>query len=199
MSVCSPHNFLARTWATWVISFVVFGLAGPEGAGPGVDHYRRPRVRSYVPGVMALVALAVCWSLRPMSVYAAAAPNILVLMTDDQDARSVQTAMTQPGEVPRLKAEGTTFTRFFVSYSLCCPSRAAFLTGQYAHNHKVMDNKQPLGEYLELDYRDTLPVWLQQVGYYTTHIGKFLNGYGQSDHPLVPGAPPYEIPQGWNE
>jgi arylsulfatase A-like enzyme len=148
---------------------------------------------------MALLVLAGCWSLWPMCVYAAGAPNILVLMTDDQDARSVQTAMTQPGGVARLKAEGTTFTRYFASYALCCPSRATFLTGQYAHNHKVMDNRRPLGGYRKLDYRNTLPVWLQQAGYYTAHIGKFLNGYGQSDHPLVPGAPPYEIPQGWHE
>jgi arylsulfatase A-like enzyme len=62
-----------------------------------------------------------------------------------------------------------------------------------------MDNKRPLGGYLKLDYRNTLPVWLQQAGYYTAHIGKFLNGYGQQDHPLVSGVPPYEIPPGWNE
>ena len=48
--------------------------------------------------------------------------------------------------VQRLLAdEGATFSQYVVSYSLCCPSRATMMTGQYAHNHRVLDNQLPNG------------------------------------------------------
>ncbi len=102
-------------------------------------------------------------------------PNLVVIMTDDQDQRS----MSVMDKVNQLLAYGgTTFSNHFVSYSLCCPSRASFLTGQYAHNHKVLGNIPPGGGYYALDHSNTLPVWLQNAGYRTAHIGKYLNGYG---------------------
>jgi arylsulfatase A-like enzyme len=113
-------------------------------------------------------------------------PNVVVLMTDDQTLASLSVM----GNVRRLLGgRGTTFERSFVSLSLCCPSRATFLTGQYAHNHGVLGNKPPEGGYDKLDTREWLPTWLQRAGYRTAHIGKFLNGYDASD-----GVPP-----GWNE
>ncbi|MCG5217446.1 sulfatase family protein [Streptosporangium soli] len=78
-----------------------------------------------------------------------------------------------------------------MSYSLCCPSRATFLTGQYAHNHGVLGNQPPDGGYEGLPAEETLPVWLSRAGYDTAHIGKFLNGYGR--------ARPTEIPPGWTD
>ena len=48
-----------------------------------------------------------------------------------------------------------------MSYPLCCPSRATYLTGQYAHNHGVR-NTPPHGGDEALDARHTLPVWLQR-------------------------------------
>ena len=76
-------------------------------------------------------------------------------------------------------------------FSLCCPSRATFLTGQYSHNNGVRGNTPPNGGYQELDKSNTLSVWLQRSGYYTVHLGKFLNGYGRQN--------PTEIPPGWSE
>lgn len=99
--------------------------------------------------------------------------------------------MTLPGGVRRLAREGTTFPNSFVSYPLCCPARATFLTGQYAHNNGVLENGPPSGGYAQLDHTRTLPVWLQEAGYHTAHIGKYLNGYGVVD--------PVEIPPGWTE
>lgn len=114
-------------------------------------------------------------------------PNIVVIMTDDQDLRSME---VMP-KVKRLLADqGTTFTNSFVNYSLCCPSRTTFLTGQYAHNHGVVGNALPDGGYERLP-ASTLPVWLRKSGYKTAHIGKFLNEYGRRD--------PREIPPGWQD
>lgn len=114
-------------------------------------------------------------------------PNIVVIMTDDQDAASLQ---VMPKTKRLLGDRGTTFTNSFVNYSWCCPSRTTFLTGQYAHNHGVMGNALPDGGYDRLP-ASTLPVWLRESGYATAHIGKFLNEYGRSD--------PREIPPGWQD
>ena len=119
---------------------------------------------------------------------APAHPNILVFETDDQ---RVDELKAMPNTRRLIGDEGVTFDQSFVSYSLCCPSRATFLTGQYAHNHGVLGNKPPNGGYAKLDGRETLPVWLGRAGYTTTHLGKYLNGYGEGN--------PTEIPPGWQE
>jgi arylsulfatase A-like enzyme len=115
-------------------------------------------------------------------------PNVIVLMTDDQTVESIRVMRN----VDRLLARpGATFTQSVVSLPLCCPSRATFLTGQYAHNHRVLSNVPPNGGYRRLDHSTTLPVWLRRGGYHTVHIGKHLNGYGV--------ARPREVPPGWSE
>jgi N-acetylglucosamine-6-sulfatase len=115
-------------------------------------------------------------------------PNIVVVMTDDQTVESMRVMANVQALLAR---EGTTFANNFVSFSLCCPSRATFLTGQYAHNHGVMGNAPPYGGYYKLDSSNTLPLWLQRGGYHTVHIGKYLNGYGTRS--------PTEVPPGWSE
>jgi N-acetylglucosamine-6-sulfatase len=122
------------------------------------------------------------------SAQAPAQPNVLVVMTDDQTVESLR-VMTNVRAL--LAAQGTTFENSFASFPLCCPSRATFLTGQYAHNHTVMGNALPSGGYEKLDSANTLPVWLQRAGYRTVHIGKYLNGYGRRSAT--------EVPPGWSE
>ena len=119
----------------------------------------------------------------------ASRPNVVVLMTDDQTLESMR---VMPEVRRTLTAEGTTFTRSFASFAVCCPSRATFLTGQYAHNHGVLGNRPPKGGYRRLDRQETLPVWLQRAGYRTMHVGKFLNRYGQH-------LGPYHVPPGWDD
>ena len=120
---------------------------------------------------------------------AAAKPNIVVLMTDDQTLDSMS---VMPQTQKLLGEKGTTFTRNFVNYSLCCPSRATLYTGQYAHNHGVLGNGPPTGGYTRLDKSNWLPLWLQAAGYRTMHVCKFLNGYGRL-------SPPTEVPPGFND
>ena len=120
---------------------------------------------------------------------AAERPNVVILMTDDQTLRSMRA-------MPRTRAlignAGATFTHAFVNNPRCCPSRATFLTGQYSHNHGVLINGPPTGGWPGLrGTSNWLPSWLQQAGYHTVHVGKFLNTYGRDD--------PLELPPGWNE
>jgi N-acetylglucosamine-6-sulfatase len=111
-------------------------------------------------------------------------PNVIVLMSDDQTAVS-QPVMTRTNRL--IGGKGATFTNSFTNWPLCCPSRATFLTGQYAHNHQVLGNQPPFGGFDRLDTSETLPVWLQRRGYYTAQIGKFLNGYENSSTGVPPG------------
>jgi arylsulfatase A-like enzyme len=117
---------------------------------------------------------------------AAARPNVVVLMTDDQTQASLP-------YMPRLNGlladEGTTFSQSISSFPLCCPSRSTHLTGQYAHNHRVLHNAGPFGGYAVFEHANSLPVWLQQAGYRTMHVGRYLNGYNESS-----GVPP-----GWSD
>jgi N-acetylglucosamine-6-sulfatase len=145
------------------------------------------RTRLLVTGSLLLLA-GVAASQSATSVQQRARPNVLVVMTDDQTIESLRVM----ANVKTLLADqGTTFDSSFASFSLCCPSRATFLTGQYAHNHGVMGNAPPEGGYAKLDSSNTLPVWLQRAGYHTVHIGKYLNGY--------PGSNRTHVPAGWTE
>jgi N-acetylglucosamine-6-sulfatase len=138
-------------------------------------------------------ALAVASGTRPPThVQAAPAqgrPNVLVIESDDQTVESMR-VMDRVNSL--IGDQGATFQNSFVNYSLCCPSRATFLTGQYEHNHGVLGNTPPdggFGRFESLHADNNLAVWLQDAGYYTGMIGKYLNGY--SNNPLVP--------PGWSE
>jgi len=115
-------------------------------------------------------------------------PNVIVFETDDQTVESMR---VMPNVKTLIADQGVTFDNSFVSYSLCCPSRATFLTGQYAHNHGVMSNAAPTGGYYKLDSTNTLPVWLSRAGYQTILLGKYLNQYGTKNAT--------EIPPGWGQ
>ncbi|MGH2953444.1 MAG: sulfatase family protein [Solirubrobacterales bacterium] len=116
-------------------------------------------------------------------------PNVVVVMTDDQ---AVDTMRAMPYTRRAIGRKGVKFDNAVVSFPLCCPSRASFLTGQYAHNHGVLDNHEPAGGYAKLESERTLPVWLERAGYRTGFVGKYLNGYGDPDRAT-------EIPPGWSD
>jgi hypothetical protein len=62
---------------------------------------------------------------------AAAEPNIVVILTDDEEDTGSTAYLPN---VQALAAQGVTFKNRFVDFSLCAPSRSSFLTGQAAHN-----------------------------------------------------------------
>jgi N-acetylglucosamine-6-sulfatase len=115
-------------------------------------------------------------------------PNFVVLMTDDQTVSDLR-VMHRTRRL--LGAHGVRFANSYVSYPVCCPSRATYLSGQYAHNHHVMGLYPPTGGYGRFDRDNALPVWLEAAGYVTSHIGKYLNGYGSEL--------PADVPPGWTE
>jgi N-acetylglucosamine-6-sulfatase len=117
-------------------------------------------------------------------------PNIVVIVTDEQVLDSFRSDV-MPKTYKHLVDDGTTFENFVVSDPNCCPSRATFITGQYAHNTRVFANN-PGYESLK-DKNNVLPVWLKEAGYTTAHVGKFLNKYGQAVKDEGAVAP------GWDE
>ncbi len=123
----------------------------------------------------------------PASAQSAVRPNFIVVMTDDQTLEAMR-ALPQTQSL--IADAGATFEQFFVSFPLCCPSRASFLTGQYPHNNRVLENYPPIGGFQALDSAETLAVWLSRSGYYTGLIGKLMNGYNSS---------PVGVPPGWSE
>lgn len=137
----------------------------------------------------ALAALALLLALAAVPAAAQTArPNVVVLMTDDQ---TVADLAAMPATRRAFVGKGLIFEDSTVSYPVCCPSRATYLTGRYAHNHGVMGLYLPTGGYGRFDDFDALPVWLQRAGYRTAHIGKYMNGYG-SDRPAI-------VPPGWTD
>jgi N-acetylglucosamine-6-sulfatase len=111
-------------------------------------------------------------------------PNVIVIDTDDMNATDL---FVMRNTLSLLAAHGTSFQNSYVSYPLCCPSRATFLTGQYAHNHHVLTDQR----FGDLDSSNTLAVWLRRAKYRTAMVGKYLNGYGVVN--------PREIPKGWSQ
>jgi arylsulfatase A-like enzyme len=95
-----------------------------------------------------------------------------------------------------LVDDGLELTQAFMTTPLCCPSRASILSGSYAHRTGVYRNDGSNGGADDFDDASTLATWLQGVGYRTSLIGKYLNGYPQLWNQNT--EPPY-VPPGWTE
>lgn len=101
-------------------------------------------------------------------------PNIVLISTDDM---AVSDLAWMPVTRRLLAEAGVSFQRALSPHPLCCPARAAILTGQYAQNNGVKSNQAPYN-FAALDIEHTLPVWLSEAGYLTGFTGKYLNGFG---------------------
>src|SRR5918992_225131 len=127
-----------------------------------------------------LLLLAVGLSIQPLGESAIgqeSPPNILVILTDDQRAAGTVTQLAMPATRRWLLDSGTRFPNAFATTPLCCPSRASIYTGQYAHNHGVRLTEDAL------DHRNTLQRYLQEAGYQTGIVGKFLNSWDYQNDP----------------
>jgi len=109
--------------------------------------------------------------------------NIIFILSDDHryDMMGFHENAPEWLETPsmdRMAREGVHLQNAFVTTSLCSPSRASILTGQYAHNHKVIDNQSPIPEGTSFFNED-----LHANGYRTGFFGKWHMG-NVSDDPM---------------
>ncbi len=123
-------------------------------------------------------------------------PNVLVIVTDDQ---TVGTWRAMPQTYHRIVQRGVEFTQAFASNPMCCPSRAAILTGGFSTHSGVYSNGGPYGGMRAFhehgDEHRTLAALLDPT-YETALFGKYLNGYSAyADAELHPGY----VPPGWDE
>ena len=101
-------------------------------------------------------------------------PNILFIMSDDHCSQAVGAyggrlaALNPTPTIDRLAKEGMLFENAFCTNSICTPSRACILTGQYAHTHGVYD----LGGRIE-SKRQYLAIEMKKAGYQTAMVGKW--------------------------
>lgn len=114
-------------------------------------------------------------------------PNFVFILTDDLSWNLVQ----YMPRVAKMRADGATFSNYFVTDSLCCPSRASILTGRYPHNTGIFTNSGNDGGYLSFVGRGhedaTFATALSGAGYRTAMLGKYLNGYQPNEHEPASG------------
>jgi N-acetylglucosamine-6-sulfatase len=127
---------------------------------------------------------------------AGAKPNIVFVLTDDLSWNLVR----YMPHVLAMQRHGESFSNYFVTDSLCCPSRASIFTGRFPHDTHVTSNSPPYGGFAVFHERgeelETFATALQRVGYRTAMMGKYLNGYQPNGGAGVPAS---FVPAGWNE
>lgn len=132
-------------------------------------------------GVAAWAFSGACAQDRRDSAEGAQRRNVVFILSDDHryDFMSFMEGCPDFLETPnldRMARQGAHLANAFVSTSLCSPSRASILTGQYMHHHHVVDNQRPVPEGTVF-----FPQYLQQAGYKTAFVGKWHMGHEDDD------------------
>ena len=166
-------------------------------------------------GLLALVAVG-DHSSRGAHAESPRRPNFVVIVLDD-----LSKEMFRRSSLRASAERGLSFANAFAPTPLCCPARSTILTGRYTHSHRVRSNdyRPETGVYGgERQFRErgletrTVAYLLQQSGYRTSLMGKYLNGYGQNDggpsgedveappdEPDERGSHPLRVPPGWTD
>ena len=120
-------------------------------------------------------------------------PNIVFVLADDF---SLDLLQYMP-HVLKMQKDGATFANYFVTDSLCCPSRSSIFTGRYPHNTGIYRNVGQDGGYLAFLNRGhenvTFATALAGAGYHTAMLGKYLNGYQPRQHPAARGWSEWDV------
>ncbi len=148
------------------------------------------RARILIGAALALLGISAVVATHPAQ-GASSRPNVIFILTDDMTSSELA---GMPNVESLIAAQGTTFNDFYISFPLCCPSRATLMSGQYMHNHGVRGNFPPNGGWPVFRPHESndLPVWLHGAGYYNVHIGKYMNFYAT-------GNPDLPVPPGWDQ
>lgn len=123
-----------------------------------------------------------------------ARPNIVLVLVDDANRELLkQMPLTQA-----LVADaGARVPRFLFNQALCCPSRSTMLRGQYSQNTGVTANGGRDGGYDACygkgNEASTIGTWLDDAGYETGYLGKYMDGYAGGA-----GLPDTHVPVGWD-
>lgn len=145
--------------------------------------------------VLALLLLSLPGLSQPLR------PNIIVVLTDDQRWDTLSPEI-MPELNRRFIDHGVLFSNAFVTNPVCCPARAAILSGgHYSHETQVLTNRFENGSAVRFLDTKTIAVLAQRKGYLTCFIGKYLNGLAELTG-VSPDGDPIEplhyTPPGWN-
>lgn len=122
-------------------------------------------------------------------------PNILYIMSDDHASMAMScygSYRNQTPNIDRIASEGIRLDNCFCTNSICTPSRASILTGQYPHmNGAITFNAPNPTSY-------TFPQMLRNGGYFTAMIGKWhlsCEPTGFDSWNVLPGQGLYHDPE----
>ena len=176
------YRRVALPFAVLVSVLIGFGLARDD-----------PPTAPEPSSVTALPSPTTVAAVAPTTTTAPVRPNIVFVLADDLDSGLVQ---YMPKLTELVQASGVSFTNYYVTSALCCPSRVSMLRGQYPHNTTVLTNEDGFSKFRQLGLESsTIATWLQSAGYRTALMGKYLNGYLEA-----PGVGFFEyVPPGWGE
>jgi N-acetylglucosamine-6-sulfatase len=151
--------------------------------------------------ISGLIALALTFGpgdkSRAATTAQASKPNIVFILTDDLSWNLINSRFAP--HIVALEKRGVTFNHYYVSDSLCCPSRSTIFTGLFPHDTKVLANIGKDGGFKKFQaehlYTRTFAVAMRRHGYATAMMGKYLNGYGKPT--MTPTTAP--VAPGWSD
>jgi N-acetylglucosamine-6-sulfatase len=155
---------------------------------------RRTALLSASAALAILFVLLLVWAInsRPPTASQTTAdkPNFVFILTDDMRKDDLK---YMPNTLDLIGSQGMTFENAFVSNSLCCPSRATIMRGQYAHNTGVWGNSDGpdsgwQGYKNHGNEQDNIATRLHSAGYRTGLFGKYFNTYDST-----------AVPPGWDD
>ena len=122
-------------------------------------------------------------------------PNVVTIVTDDMRTDDLR---WMPNVRHLIAEQGLNFQNSFASYPLCAPARSTLLSGRMAHNTGVVAVDAPQN-YHAFDDRATLGTSMNNAGYNTVFLGKYMNGYGLTRSKVTKRNSFRYVPPGWTD